>query len=97
MWHSQRIRTAHIFQNIIEKTSPKVHYLLSFDFKNAFNSVNRENMSKNKHFIKPSVIFFAFAAYSKPSFLIYGDIVISSEEATQQLHPEAPLIFAEVI
>ena len=77
--------------------SPKTHYLLNFDFKNAFNSVNRETMSKNVHFIKPSVISFAFAAYSKPSFLIYGDIVISSDKMTQQEHPEAPLIFAEII
>ena len=97
MWHSQRSRTAHIFQIIIEMPSPQTHYLLNIYFKNAFNSVNRETMSKNVHFIKPSVISFAFAAYSKPGFLIYGDIVVSSEEGTQQGHPEASLIFAEII
>ena len=77
--------------------SPKTHLLPNSDFKNAFNSVNRETMSKIVHFIKPSVISFAFAAYSKPSFLIYGDKVISSDKRTQQGHPEAPLIFAEII
>ena len=97
IWHSQRSRTAHFFQNIIGMPSPKTHYLLNFDFRNAFKYLNRETMSKNVHFIKPSVVSFAFAAYSKPGFLIYGDIVVSSEVGTQQGHPEAPLIFAEII
>ena len=97
MWHSQRSRTALNFQNLIEMPSPKTPNLLNLYLKNAFHSVNRETMSKNEHFIKPSVISFAFAAYSKPSVLIYGDIVISSDKMTQQEHPEAPLIFAEII
>ena len=54
-------------------------------------------MLKNVHAIRPRVYPLAFSAYSQPSYLIYGDTIISSEEVTQQWDPEARPLFAETI
>ena len=80
MWQSQRSRTANFFRNILEKPSPKPRDLVKLNFKNAFKSGKRETMSKNVHVIKLDVFSFDFSAFSKPSYLIYGDTIISSEE-----------------
>ena len=54
-------------------------------------------MLKLVHDIRPSVYPFVFSTYSKTSFLIYGDAIISSEEGTQRGDPDAPAVFAETI
>ena len=51
-------------RNIIEMPSPKTHVLLKLNFKNAFNSLNRETMLKYVLAIRPSVHPLAFSACS---------------------------------
>ena len=98
MWHSQGAEiVAHLFRNILEKPSPKTHVFFKLDFKNSFNSLNRETMLKHVHAIRPNVYPFAFSAYSNASFLIYGSTIFSPEEGTQQGDLEAPNCFAETI
>ena len=43
---------------------------------------------------RPIVSSYICAAYSKPSFLFYGDIFVQSEEKTKQ---EEPQLFAKTI
>ena len=71
--------------------------LLKMDFKNAFNSLKNQIVLKHEHAIRASVYPFAFLAYSKPGFQMYGNTIISSEVGTQQWEREAPPLFAETI
>ena len=82
----------------LEKPSPKTHVLLKLDFKKAFISLNREPMLKHSNDISPLYVYpLAFSAYCKPSYLIYGDTIISSKKGTQQGDPEAPPLLADTI
>ena len=67
--------------------------IVKIDFKNAFNTLNRniflKDVMKNVQIAAP----FIEAAYSKASFLLFNDEVILSEEGVQQGDPLGPLIF----
>ena len=87
---------AHSFRNLIERDdNPKCTVLLKLDFKNAFNSLNRETMLNHVYSNRPELYNYTHCAYGKPSYLFYGSSVIRSEDGTQQGDPEAPPFFAE--
>ena len=76
-----------------------MHILPKLDYKNALNSLNRKTMLKHVHAIRPIVCLFdiSVSAYSKPTFLIYSDTIISSEKGTQLRDLKTPRFFAETI
>ena len=85
---------AHSFRNVIERDdNPNCTVLLKLDFKNAFNSLNRET-SRPVYSSRPELYNYTHCAYGKPSYLFYGSSVIISEDGTQQGDPEAPPFFA---
>ena len=47
--------------------------------------------------IHPEVYKYSHSAYSQPSFLFYGDLVIKSCEGSQQGDPESPALFSDSI
>ena len=85
-------RSEHVsFRNRIERDdNPKCTVLLKLDFKNAFNSLNRETMLNHVFSNRPELYNYTHCAYGKPSYLFYGSSVIMSEDGTQQGDPEAP-------
>ena len=46
---------------------------------------------------RPELYNYTHCAYSKTSYLFYGNSVIMSEDGTQQGDPEAPPLFAQTI
>ena len=85
---------AHSFRNLIERDdNPKCTVLLKLDFKNAFNSLNRETMLNHVYSNSPELYNYTHCA----SYFFYGSSVIMSEDGTQQGNREAPLLFAETI
>ena len=84
---------AHSFRNQIERDDnpPKCTILLKLDFKNAFNSLNRETMLNHVYSNCPEMYNYTHCAYREPSYLFYGSSVIMSEYGTQQGDHEAPL------
>ena len=61
---------AHSFQNLIERDdNPKCTVLLKLDFKNAFNSLNRETMLNHVYSKRPELYNYTHCAYGKPSYL----------------------------
>ena len=88
---------AHTFRCLIERDdNPKSTVLLKIDFKNAFNSLNRETMLNQVYSNRPEVYNYTHCVYSKPSYLFYRSSVIMSEDGTQQGDPESPPFFAEI-
>ena len=76
---------AHSFRNQIERDdNPKWTVLLKLDFKNAFNSLNRETMLNHFYSNCPEMYNYTHCAYREPSYLFYGSSVIMSEYGTQQ-------------
>ena len=90
---------AHSFRNLIGRdNNPKCTVLLKLDFKNAFNSFNRETRLNHVFFSNlPEWYNYTHCAYSKPTYLFYGGSVTMSEDGTHQGDPEAPPVFAEPI
>ena len=89
---------AHSFQNFNERDdNPKCTVLLKLDFKNAFNSLNRETMLSHVYSNRPELYNYTHCACSKSSYLFYGSSVIMSEDGIQQNDPETPPLFAETI
>ncbi len=88
---------AHLFRNLCETDNPKDHVILKLDFKNAFNSLNRETMLNSVFEKRRELYRYTHAAYSKPTYLQYDNSIIFSEEGTQQGDPEAPPLFADTI
>ena len=67
------------------------------DFKNGFNSLNRETMLIHIYSNRPELYNYTHCAYGEPSYLFYGSSVKMSEDGTQQGDPETPPLFAETI
>ena len=82
---------AHSFRNLIERDdNPKCPVVLKLDFKNAFNSLNRELMLNPVYSNRLELYTYTHCAYRKPSYFFYGSIVIITEDGSQQGDPEAP-------
>ena len=80
---------SHVLRCLIGSPQPKENVILKIDFKNAFNSINRQFMLEK--------VCEIHSAYSQPSFIFYGDSVIKSCEGTQQGDPESPALFSDSI
>ena len=64
------------------------------DFKNAFNTVNRERFLREVRHYMPGLARWAEWCYGRPSKLFFDGVVISSEVGVQQGDPIGPLLFA---
>src|SRR6218665_1710847 len=68
--------------------------LVKLDFTNAFNSLRRDVMLKAVHETIPEIYPFALQAYSAPSILRFGHILLQSETGPQQGDQLGPLLFS---
>ena len=87
---------SHIFCCLIENPQPKEIVILKFDFKNVFNSINRQFMQEKTFEIHSESYQSSHSAHSQPCFL-FCDSVIKFCEATQQADPESPALFSDSI
>ena len=71
--------------------------LLKLDFKNAFNTVERDSMLQAIREQTPKMYAFMWQAYRYPSNLYYGSDVILSQTGVQQGDPAGPLLFSLVL
>jgi len=67
--------------------------LVKLDFRNAFNSVHREDIFKEVHKNLPELLPFVCSAYGRPTILRFGSSVVFSSEGTQQGDPLGALLF----
>ena len=89
---------AHSFRMPIERDdNPKRTVLLKLDFKNNFNSLNRETMLNHVYSNRPELYNYTNRAYIEHSYFFYRSSVIMSEDGTQQGDPEAQPFFAETM
>src|SRR6218665_2511458 len=68
--------------------------LVKLDFTNAFNSLRRDVMLKAVQETIQEIYPFSLQAYSAPSILRFGHLVLQSETGPQQGDPLAPLLFS---
>ena len=68
--------------------------LVKLDFANAFNTLRRDVMLKSVLDIIPELYPFVHQAYSTPSVLKFGDMLLSSQMGPQQGDPLGPLLFS---
>lgn len=66
----------HALRATIRKSRNSTKIVLKIDFKNAFNSINRDEMLKNIEEIAPELYNFLWQIYSTPSHLFYGSLRI---------------------
>jgi hypothetical protein len=71
--------------------------LLKLDFKNAFNSVERDCILKEVQCHTPLLYPYLYQCYRNPSTLFFGDHLISSSVGAQQAYPCGPMIFSLAI
>jgi len=67
--------------------------LLKLDFKNAFNTVRRDNMFQAVHDEMPELYAFVHMCYATASLLDFGEHLLLSDEGAQQGDPLGPLLF----
>lgn len=75
----------------------KTKILLKIDFRNAFNSIERDVMLNEVKRIIPSLYPYLWQCYRNSSLLFFGDNTISSQIGAQQGDPLGPLIFSLTI
>ena len=88
---------SNVFRCLIESPQPKENVILKIHFENGFNSINRQFMLEKDFEIHPEIYKYSHSAYSQPSFLFYGDLVIKSCEGKQQGDLESPALFSDSI
>ena len=71
--------------------------ILKLDFKNAFNSIQRDKMLNAVKSLVPELTPFVHSAYGEPSTLFWGQQTLSSREGVQQGDPLGPLLFCLTI
>lgn len=71
--------------------------LLKIDFQNAFNSHRRDTMLKEVHERVPEIYPMVAQAYSSPTPISFGDMVINSRTGCQQGDVFSPLLFCLVV
>ena len=67
------------------------HALVKLDFSNAFNSIHRDVMLAAVKQQIPEILRFVDACYGDESTLSYRDVIIDSDEGTQQGDRLGPL------
>jgi len=75
------------------KGSPNMVFL-KLDFSNAFNTVDREAFLKEVRSKMPGLAPWVDYCYARPSKLLLGSQILSSESGVQQGDPLGPLLFA---
>lgn len=83
--------SARIYLSNINNTVDKV--FLKIDFKNAFNMIHRDHMLHTVAEHTPELFPFINQCYKEPSYLMFGDNVISSARGVQQGDPLGPALF----
>jgi hypothetical protein len=68
--------------------------IVKLDFKNAFNEVHRSAILAAVADAAPEALQYAAAAYSRPSWLLFGDRQLSSAQGVQQGDPLGPAFFS---
>ena len=67
--------------------------LVKLDFRNAFNSINRETVLRAVAAHIPMLYAFCHLTYANHTSLLFGEDLISSEDGVQQGDPLGPLLF----
>ena len=86
--------TVHALRKYLQDPSSTGKVLLKIDFKNAFNTIQRDvilNLVKTK---LPKIYNFAHQCYAQESFLRFGYEVLNSSEGVQQGDPLGPFLFS---
>ena len=68
--------------------------VVKLDRTNAFNALDRAYMLRAVERRVPAAMAYAVAAYARPSHLLFGDVVVSSQQGGQQGDPLMPLAYA---
>ena len=81
---------AHAARCYINNLSPGEAFL-KIDFTNAFNAISRDEVFSSSEEYTPELLPFINVCYGQPSFLLYGESVIMSEQGLQQSDPLRPM------
>jgi hypothetical protein len=73
------------------------HLMVKLDFRNAFNSIRRDQMLHSVLSKAPKLLPLAHCSYRHPSLLFYGEFTIASAEGVQQGDPLGPILFCLAI
>ncbi len=87
----------HAVRTFLQKNKHLEKILLKIDFKNAFNSIERDEMLKEVKKHTPKLFPFLWQCYRLPSMLFFGNDTIPSQIDCQQGDPCGPLVFCLAI
>jgi hypothetical protein len=87
----------HTTRTFVNNDQNRGKVLLKLDFKNAFNSVERDCILKEVQFHTPLLYPYLYQCYRNPSTLFFGNHLISSSVGAQQGDPCGPMIFSLAI
>ena len=71
--------------------------MVKVDFRNAFNTIQRDKMIGAVREHIPDLLPFIHSAYSSPSILLWNDVQVHSAEEIQQGDPIGPMLFSLTI
>lgn len=87
----------HTLRATVMKNRNSVKIVLKIDFKNVFNSIERDKMLLNVKEHMPELYNLIWQSYSTPSHLFFGEKFIDSQVGAQQGDPTGPLLFCLTI
>jgi hypothetical protein len=87
----------HVVRKYVTSRSSSPRVLVKLDFKNAFNSIFRDNMLEQVRCHAPELYPFLHQCYRDPTYLTYGMDTIFSDSGCQQGDPLGPLLFCLAI
>jgi hypothetical protein len=87
----------HTTRTFVNNDQNRGKVLLKLDFKNAFNSVERDCILKEVQCHTPLLYPYLYQCYRNPSTLFFGNHLISSSVGVQQGDPCGPMIFSLAI
>lgn len=87
----------HCCRTYISNNAGTKKIILKNDFRNAFNSIERDEMLNNIKIKSPSIYAFMWQCYSTSSILFFGNEQIMSQVGAQQGDPCGPMAFSLII
>jgi hypothetical protein len=87
----------HTTRTFVNNDQNRGKVVLKLDFKNAFNSVERDCILKEVQCHTPLLYPYLYQCYRNPSTLFFGDHLTSSSVGAQQGDPCGPMIFSLAI
>jgi hypothetical protein len=87
----------HTTRTFVNNDQNRGKVLLKLDFKNAFNSVERDCILKEVQCHTPLLYPYLYQCYRNPSTLFFGNHLISSSVGAQQGDPCGPMLFSLAI